>query len=109
LLQRANQRTINATKTDTHGRDFVDQIAEIARFTVPWGRQEIELQEIRFASGGAPLLRVRIREGRRFTIFDIDAATAHAWGGAMGDWAQRQLAADPAAAGAPAGSPAGSP
>jgi len=71
----------------------VDQITEIARFTVPWGRQEIELQEIRFASGGAPLLRVRIREGRRFTIFDVDAATAQGWGGAMRDWAERQLAA----------------
>ena len=71
----------------------MDQTIPIASLTVPWGRQHIELQEIRFAVGGAPLLRVRIREGRRFTIFDIDAATARSWGDAMRDWAERQLAA----------------
>jgi len=69
----------------------VDQFKPIARFTVPWGRQEIELQEVVFDAGGAPLLRVRIREGRRFTIFDIDAATARSWGSAMQDWAASQL------------------
>lgn len=77
----------------------MDQFTEISRFSVPWGGQEIELHEIRFASGGAPLLRVRIREGRRFTIFDIDAATADAWGRAMRDWAARPLAAGQVAAG----------
>ena len=71
----------------------MDQTIPIASLTVPWGRQEIELQEIRFAAGGAALLRVRIREGRRFTIFDIDAATARAWGDAMSDWGGRNLAA----------------
>ena len=29
------------------------------------------------------LLRVRIRERKRFTIFDIDPATAREWGAAM--------------------------
>ena len=89
-----------ATDKTSRGRNFVDQYTEIARFTVPWGRQEIELQEVRFAAGGAPLLRVRIREGRRFTIFDIDAATARAWGGAMREWAEARLAVPPAPAGA---------
>ena len=32
------------------------------------------------------LLRVRIREGRRFTVFDIDAATAEQWATHMADW-----------------------
>lgn len=72
----------------------MDQCTSIGRFTVPWGRQEIELQEVRLVAGGAPLLRVRIREGRRFTIFDIDAATARSWGTAMLDWASPQLAGD---------------
>ena len=71
----------------------MDQFTPIARFTVPWGRQEIELQEVAFAAGGAPLLRLRIREGRRFTIFDIDAATAQSWGAVMQSWAQAQLSA----------------
>lgn len=62
----------------------------LSKLTVPWGRQEIELQEIGFDSGGLNLLRVCIREGKRFTIFDIDAATAAAWGSAMQQWAERQ-------------------
>lgn len=76
-----------------------EQCTPIARFTVPWGRQEIELQEVVFDSGGVPLLRVRIREGRRFTIFDIDAATAQSWGTAMQGWAAVQLSAHPGVSG----------
>lgn len=62
----------------------------VAGFTVPWGRQEIELHELAFEAGGMPLLRVRIREGKRFTIFDIDAVTAQRWGAAMQEWAEAQ-------------------
>ena len=69
----------------------MDEFSPIAHFTVPWGRQQIELQEARFDAGGAALLRIRIREGRRFTIFDVDAATAQAWGAAMQQWAAVQL------------------
>ena len=42
------------------------------------------------------LLRIRIRERTRFTIFDIDPATARQWGAAMQHWADAQ---PPAAAG----------
>jgi hypothetical protein len=72
----------------------VDEFKPVGRFTVPWGAQQIELQEVAFAAGGARLLRVRIREGRRFTIFEIDAATARAWGDAMSGWAARQPGAE---------------
>lgn len=65
----------------------MDRIVPIARFAVPLGGQQIELQQVEFASGGLSLLRVRIREGRRFTIFDIDPGTAALWGTAMRDWA----------------------
>jgi hypothetical protein len=34
------------------------------------------------------MLRVRIKEGTRFTVMDIDEATAAHWGKAMSDWAQ---------------------
>jgi len=34
-------------------------------------------------------LRVRIREGSRFTILDLDPSTAAHWGGAMSAWAER--------------------
>jgi hypothetical protein len=36
------------------------------------------------------MLRTRIRERQRFTVFDIDPVTAEAWGRALLDWAQSQ-------------------
>ncbi len=69
------------------------QHESLAKLTVPWGRQEIELQDLPFDGTEVKLLRVRIREGKRFTIFDIDAVTAAAWADAMGRWAAAQLAA----------------
>ena len=36
------------------------------------------------------LLRIRIREGKRFTIFDIDPVTARHWAAAMQRWADTQ-------------------
>ena len=39
------------------------------------------------------LLRIRIRERTRFTIFDIDADTARQWGAAMQLWADAQSSA----------------
>ncbi len=65
----------------------MSQISELEKFRVPLGGQEIELQQIDHAAGGMSLLRIRIREGRRFTIFDIDPATARQWGDAMKIWA----------------------
>lgn len=68
------------------------QINGLAKFKVPLGGQEIELQQIDHADGGMSLLRIRIREGKRFTIFDIDPATAQQWAHAMQDWADTQPA-----------------
>jgi hypothetical protein len=62
------------------------------RFTVPLGGQEIALEDVRDDAGGMPLLRVRIRERTRFTIFDIDAATAGQWARAMLAWSEAQAA-----------------
>ena len=62
----------------------------LASFSVPLGGQLIELQQIEHAPGGLALLRVRIREGRRFTVFDIDPASARAWGETMLEWAAQQ-------------------
>ena len=66
------------------------QISELAKFKVPLGSQEIELQQIDHVAGGMSLLRIRIREGKRFTIFDIDPATAQLWAEAMQRWADTQ-------------------
>jgi len=59
---------------------------EIAEIAAPYGRR-IKLDEVAYDSG-MTLLRVTIREGARFTILEIDAATAGQWGGLMRDWAE---------------------
>ena len=43
---------------------------------MPLGGQEIELQQVDYEAGGMSLLRTRIREHSRFTVFDIDPQTA---------------------------------
>lgn len=66
------------------------QTIALAKFKVPLGSQEIELQQIDHAEGGMSLMRVRIKEGKRFTIFDIDPTTAQQWAQAMQAWAATQ-------------------
>jgi hypothetical protein len=66
------------------------KITELSKFKVPLGGQQIELQQIDHAEGGMSMLRLRIREGKRFTIFDIDPATATQWAAAMQQWADSQ-------------------
>jgi hypothetical protein len=65
----------------------MDNITSLDKFRVPIGNQEIELQQIEYDAGGVPFLRLRIRESRRFTIFDIDPVTAERWARTMLDWA----------------------
>jgi hypothetical protein len=49
-------------------------------------RREVWLDDVQFESG-MRLLRVTIKEGRRFTQLDLDEATADQCGHAMLDWA----------------------
>lgn len=76
----------------------MSRLTPLAKLRVPLGGQDVELHEIDFDVGESalPLLRTRIREGRRFTIFDIDPASARAWGEALLDWARRHETAPPA-------------
>jgi hypothetical protein len=62
----------------------------IASVDAPY-RREIWLDDMRFESG-MRLLRVTIKEGRRFTQLDLDDATADRWGQIMVDWARRTKA-----------------
>ncbi len=64
-----------------------ETVVPLERFQAPYGR-EVELQEVLF-EGGMKLLRLRIREGKRFTIMDLDPDTAAHWARVMGDWAAR--------------------
>jgi len=86
------------SKRDKSWREDISmaQILELAKFRVPLGNQEIELQQIEHAEGGMSMMRIRIREGRRFTIFDIDPATAQLWATTMQDWlnTQKQVSDD---------------
>jgi hypothetical protein len=62
----------------------------LAKLRAPIGGQEIELQQVDLDAGGMSLLRTRIREKSRFTVFDIDPLTAEAWGRALLRWADTQ-------------------
>lgn len=68
----------------------MDNIISLDKFILPIGKQGIELQQIVYESGGMPLMRVRIREGSRFTVFDIDPGSAERWGRTMIEWSQTQ-------------------
>ncbi len=63
-----------------------ETVTRIEKFEAPWGR-EIELQDVRYESG-LRLMRVRIREGRRFTVLDLDDKAASHWGRAMVRWGE---------------------
>jgi hypothetical protein len=67
----------------------LDKITPIETFVLPIGRQRIDLQQIEFEAGGMAMLRVRIREGSRFTVFDVDRQSAAHWARAMLSWAEK--------------------
>jgi hypothetical protein len=67
----------------------LDQVTSLEKFTCQPFRQEIELQQVEHVAGYTSL-RLRVREGKRFTIFDIDAQTAAHWGHLLSDWASKQ-------------------
>jgi hypothetical protein len=66
------------------------RVTPLDKLRVPLGGQEIELQQIDYEGGGMSLLRTRIREKSRFTVFEIDPQTAGAWGRALLRWAEGQ-------------------
>ncbi|NWG38351.1 MAG: hypothetical protein HXY27_00050 [Hydrogenophilaceae bacterium] len=66
-------------------------ISSLDKFTASPYRQEIELQHVEHRADYVTM-RVRIRELKRFTIFDIDPITAKRWGQAMLEWASRHEA-----------------
>jgi len=68
-------------------------ITPLATLALPLGGQQIELQEIDYETGGMRFLRVRIREGKRFTVFDVDHQSARTWAEAMLAWSAREAKA----------------
>jgi len=88
------QVAIAAEKMEPTGPDDKLSVTPLAKLRAPLGGQEIELQQVDYRHGGLSLLRIRIREGRRFTVFDIDDQTASSWGQAMLGWCHRQSGGD---------------
>ena len=66
------------------------RLTPLAKLRAPLGGQVIELQQLDHEAGGMSLLRTRIREGSRFTVFDVDPQTAQAWGRALLQWSEEQ-------------------
>lgn len=65
------------------------ELTSLDKFLSTPYRQEIELQQVDHEAGFSTL-RLRIREVKRFTIFEIDRETALHWGNALLDWARSQ-------------------
>ena len=65
-------------------------VTRLDGFRVPLGGQEIELQQVDHDAGGMSMLRIRIRERTRFTVFDVDPLTARRWGEGLTRWAEAQ-------------------
>ena len=68
----------------------MDTVTPLVKLIIPIGGQVIELQQLDYEAGGMSLLRTRIRERSRFTVFDIDPISARQWGEALLRWAQTQ-------------------
>lgn len=68
------------------------RVTDLDEFAAPWGR-EIRLQEVEI-TGGLVMLRVRIREGRRFTNLELGAPEAEHLGRLLLAWAGKPPAAE---------------
>jgi hypothetical protein len=85
---------MRATGTE-HQTQPMTTITPLDKWISPLGGQVIELQQLDYAAGGMSLLRTRIREGSRFTVFEVDPDTARLWGEALVRWAQVQASSEP--------------
>lgn len=62
-----------------------ETVTTLTTIDAPYGRK-IVLEAVEHASN-MRMLRINIREGRRFTVMDIDEDTALRWSTAMSAWA----------------------
>lgn len=65
-------------------------VTPLEKLTIPLGGQVIELHQLDHEAGGMSLLRTRIREKNRFTVFEIDPGSARLWGEALLRWVKTQ-------------------
>jgi hypothetical protein len=58
---------------------------DLDAFDAPWGKKVV-IQKVEY-EGGLEMLRVRIREGSRFTLLDLDSESAKRLGTILYAWA----------------------
>jgi hypothetical protein len=66
----------------------LERTDEISRMNAPYGK-ELVIQTVTY-EGGMQLLRLRIKEGKRFTMLDLDPDTAAKLSAVMSDWQEQQ-------------------
>ncbi|MDX1810365.1 MAG: hypothetical protein R3240_00335 [Gammaproteobacteria bacterium] len=66
----------------------MEEIESIEKTQAPYGK-EVEFQTITY-DNGFQMLRLRIREGKRFTMVDLDPNTAKDWLRIISHWAEKQ-------------------
>lgn len=66
----------------------VETVADLGELNAPYGKQ-LKIQTVTFEDGGLQLLRIRIKEGKRFTMLDLDPATAQGLIDYLTDWKQK--------------------
>jgi len=65
----------------------VEEIESIEKTLAPYGK-EVEFQQVTY-DNGFRMLRLRIREGKRFTMIDLDPNTSKEWMRIMADWNEK--------------------
>lgn len=62
-------------------------LGDVDAFVAPWGKN-VTVQKVEY-EGGLVLLRVRIKEGSRFTLLDLDPAGAKRLAQILSAWAEK--------------------
>jgi len=62
-----------------------ENVLPLDEFDAPYGRK-VKFESVEYVSG-MRMLRLRIREGSRFTVLELDEASARRWIAAMTSWA----------------------
>ncbi|MDH5230633.1 MAG: hypothetical protein OEZ58_11180 [Gammaproteobacteria bacterium] len=70
----------------------MEEIEELGTIPAPYGK-EIRMQQVTY-DNGFKLLRMHIKEGKRFTTMDIDPVTAANWGKMFTEWSRNNTISD---------------
>lgn len=62
-------------------------LGDLDSFDAPWGKKVV-IQKVEY-EGGMVMLRVRIKEGSRFTLLDLDGESAQRLARGLNAWADQ--------------------